>query len=308
MGRYVIRRLLWAALGLFIVAFITFVLMHTVPGGPWDVMGAGKTLSPTVIENIKAKYGWDRPYLIQFGDYVWNAVRGDLGVAWSHQGKGVTEVILSGLPYTASLGITAFFLSILVGLPLGMAAALKQNSIVDYISVVFATIFASVPAFVLGIFLVVVFSLKLHWLPTGGLTSFRHLILPAFTLAALPAAYFARITRASVLDVVRQDYVRTARAKGLSERVVLVRHILRNAMIPVTTIAGPEFAGLITGSFIIENLFSIPGIGRLFVQGIGARDYGLIMGTVLFYAFIIAMANLLVDILYGAIDPRIRYD
>ena len=305
MLRYVIRRLLWSALGLFIVAFITFSLMHLVPGGPWDRQ---KALDPQVIENLNKKYGLDRPFIVQFGSYIWNTLHGDLGVSYQYQDRGVTQILAQGIPITATLGISAFLLALLVGLPLGMAAALKQNSPVDYISVVFATIFASVPGFVLGIFLIIIFAVKLHWVPTGGWGSTRQLILPAISLAALPAAYIARISRASVLDVVRQDYVRTARAKGLSERVVLVRHILRNALIPVVTIAGPEFAGLITGSFIIENLFSIPGIGRLFVQGVFSRDYGLIMGTVLLYAFAVAIINLAVDILYGAIDPRIRYD
>ncbi|HEX7474630.1 MAG TPA: ABC transporter permease, partial [Dehalococcoidales bacterium] len=180
--------------------------------------------------------------------------------------------------------------------------------IVDYGSVLFSTIFASVPAFVLGILLIIVFSVSLHWLPTGGWGSAKYVIMPAFALAALPAAYIARITRASILEVARQDYVRTARAKGMIERVVLIRHILRNALIPVLTVSGPELAFLISGSFIIENLFSIPGIGRLFVQGVFSRDYGLIMGSVLFYAFAVALVNLIVDISYAAVDPRIRYD
>jgi oligopeptide transport system permease protein len=215
---------------------------------------------------------------------------------------------MGGLPISATLGIVAFLLSIIIGIPLGIAAALKQNSFIDYFAVIFATIFASIPNFVLGILLMIIFSLALHWFPTSGWGSIRQIIMPAFALAALPAAYMARISRASMLDVTRQDYIRTARAKGLAERVVLVRHILRNAMIPVVTIAGPELAALVTGSFIIESLFSVPGIGRLFVQGVFQRDYGLIMGTVLFYAFAIALINLVVDILYGMIDPRIRYD
>jgi oligopeptide transport system permease protein len=305
MLRYIIRRLLWTALGLLVVAFITFSLMHLVPGGPWDRQ---KALAPQVVENLNKKYGLDRPFIVQFGSYVWNTLHGDLGVSYVYQDRGVTEILMQGFPITATLGITAFIMALLIGLPLGMAAALRQNSLVDYISVVFATVFASVPGFVLGIFLIIIFAVKLHWVPTGGWGSIRQIILPAFALAALPAAYIARIGRASVLDVIRQDYVRTARAKGLTERVVLVRHILRNALIPVVTIAGPEFAGLITGSFIIENLFSIPGIGRLFVQGVFQRDYGLIMGTVLLYAFAVAIVNLAVDVLYGAIDPRIRYD
>ena len=213
-----------------------------------------------------------------------------------------------GLPKTATLGGVAFLLAILIGVPLGMAAALKQNSIIDYIAVFFSTLFASIPGFVLGIFLVLIFSVSLHLLPTGGWGTIDHVIMPAIALAALPAAYIARVTRASMLDVLRQDYIRTARAKGLAEHVVLIRHTLRNALIPVMTVIGPELAFLITGSVVIESVFSIPGTGRLFVQGIAQRDYGLIMGTTLFYAFIIAVANYVVDVLYGVVDPRIRYD
>ncbi len=305
MTKYIARRILWLLLVLLVVSFITFVLMHLIPGGPWD---RDKPLAPQVVANLNAKYGLDKPFIVQYGNYVWGLLHGDLGVSYSFQDRSVTEIILQGLPKTATLGLTAFALALLLGIPLGMAAALKQNSAVDYASVLFSTIFASIPGFVLGILLIIVFSVALHWLPTGGWGSVGQLIMPAFALAALPAAFIARITRASTLEVMRQDYVRTARAKGLLERIVLSRHILRNSLIPVVTIAGPEFAALVTGSFIIENLFSIPGIGRLFVQGVFARDYGLIMGSILFYAFVVAVINLVVDVLYGAIDPRIRYD
>jgi len=196
----------------------------------------------------------------------------------------------------------------IVGISLGMAAALRQNTWIDYVCVMFSTIFASVPGFVLGILLMIVFSVILHWFPTGGWGSPAQVVMPAIALAALPAAFIARITRASTLETMRQDYVRTARSKGLLERVVLIRHILRNSLIPVVTVAGPQFAALVTGSVIVETIFSIPGIGRLFVQAVFARDYGLIMGTVLFYSFVISVANLVVDILYGVIDPRIRYE
>lgn len=234
--------------------------------------------------------------------------RGDLGVSYSYQDRGVTQILLEGLPKTATLGITAFILAIIIGIPLGMAAALRQNSTIDYVSVFFSTVFSSIPEFVLGIFLVILFSVILHWLPTGGWGSAGQVVMPAFALATLPAAFIARVTRASILEVSNQDYIRTARAKGMVERIVLTRHILRNALIPVLTVTGPEFAFLISGSFIIENLFSIPGVGRLFVQGIFARDYSLIMGTVIFYTFIIVLINLIVDILYAVVDPRIRYE
>jgi len=290
---------------LFVVAFVTFCLMHLVPGGPWD---RDKQLPQTVIDNLNRKYGLNQPFFVQFKNYIFNAVRGDLGVSYIYQDRSVTSIIMGGFPVSATLGLVAFLIAILVGVPLGIAAAIKQNSFVDYFAVIFATIFASMPNFVLGILLMIIFSVTLHWFPTSGWGSIRQIIMPAFALAALPAAYMARISRASMLDVTRQDYIRTARAKGLTERVVLVRHILRNAMIPVITIAGPELAGLVTGSFIVESLFSVPGIGRLFVQSVSQRDYGLIMGTVLFYAFAIAIINLVVDILYGMIDPRIRYD
>jgi oligopeptide transport system permease protein len=305
MAKFIARRLLWMLVVLFAVATITFVLMHLVPGGPWD---RAKALAPQVIENLNEKYGLDKPLIVQFGTYLWNAVHGDLGVSYIYQDRGVTEIILGGLPVSAVLGLSAFTLAIIMGISLGVFAALKQNSWIDYFSVGYATIFASVPGFVLGIFLMYILSIHFHWLPTGGWGGVTHIIMPAIALAALPGAYMARITRASMLDVIRQDYVRTARAKGLPERSVLVRHIGRNAMIPVVTVAGPELAGLITGSFIIETLFSVPGIGRLFVAGVFQRDYGLIMGSILFYAFAVALVNLAADVIYAVIDPRIRYD
>jgi oligopeptide transport system permease protein len=305
MTKYIIQRIFWLIIVLFVVSFITFSLMHLVPGGPWD---KEKTLAPQVVDALNKKYGLDKPFFVQFGNYLVNLLHGDLGVSYSRQDRSVTSILMTGLPKTATLGVTAFLLAILIGIPFGMAAALKQNSIIDYLSVLFSTIFASIPGFVLGILLIIIFSVTLHWLPTGGWGSIRQIIMPAFALATLPAAFIARITRASTLEVLRQDYIRTAQAMGIKQRVILIRHILRNALIPVITVAGPELAFLISGSFIIENLFSIPGIGRLFVNGIFARDYGLIMGSILFYAFAIAAINLIVDLLYAVIDPRIRFD
>jgi len=305
MTKFIIRRTFWLLVVLLVVSFITFSLMHLVPGGPWD---REKTLAPQVVEALNKKYGLDQPFLVQFGNFLWGILHGDLGISYSRQDRNVTDILLQGLPKTATLGVTAFLLALLIGIPFGMTAALKQNSLIDYLSVIFSTIFASIPGFVLGILLIITFSVTLHWLPTGGWGSLRQIIMPSFALAALPSAYIARITRASTLEVMRQDYVRTAYAKGLTERVILLRHILRNALIPVVTTAGPELAFLISGSFIIENLFSIPGIGRLFVNGVFARDYGLIMGSILFYAFAVATINLVVDVMYAVIDPRIRYD
>ncbi len=305
MGRFIVRRVLWLILVLFVVLLITFILMHLVPGGPWD---REKTLAPKVIEALNKRYGLDLPLWRQFVNYVWGVLHGDLGLSYSYSDRTVVSILVHGIPKTATLGILAFVVAQAIGIPFGVAAALKQNSPVDYASVLFSTIFASIPGFVLGILLMVLFSVVLHWLPTSGWGTVEQLIMPVFCLAALPAAQSARITRASTLEVMRQDYVRTARSKGIRENTVRVRHIFRNSLIPVVTVAGPELANLITGSFIIENLFAIPGVGRLFVQGIFARDYTLIMGGVLFYAIVIALLNLVVDILYAAIDPRIRYE
>ncbi len=305
MYRFILRRFLWLLLVLFVVLLITFILMHLVPGGPWD---REKSLAPKVVEALNRKYGLDKPLWMQFTTYIGGIFHGDLGISYSYSDRNVADILVRGFPKTATLGVLAFLLSQLIGIPLGVAAALRQNSATDYASVLFSTIFASIPAFVLGILMMILFSVVLHWLPTTGWGKPQQLIMPVICLAALPAAQIARITRASTLEVMRLDYVRTARSKGLKESVVRVRHIFRNSLIPVVTIAGPELANLITGSFIIENLFAVPGVGRIFLNGINSRDYPLIMGGVLFYAFIIAIMNLVVDILYAAIDPRIRYD
>lgn len=303
MATYLLRRMLWMIPVLLGVSLLTFLLMHVVPGGPWD---REKTLPPAVIQNLNQKYGLDDPLWKQYERFLVNALRGDLGVAYTYQDRSVSSIILEGLPKTAMLGGLAFAGAILFGLALGMLAAIRQNSWPDYVSVGFATIFAAVPGFVLAFLLILVFAVKLHWVPTTGWGTPKQMILPVVALAAVPAAYIARVTRASMLDVVRQDYVRTARAKGLADRAVYLRHVLKNAMIPVLTIAGPEAAFLITGSFIVEQVFAIPGVGRLFVQGVFQRDYGLIMGAVLFYAAVIAVINLAVDLLYAMADPRIR--
>ena len=286
------------------ISLITFLLMHSVPGGPWD---RDKQLAPSVIENLNQRYGLDKPLWEQYTSFLGNAVRGDLGVSFIYQDRSVTDVIREGLPVTATLAALAIAVAVAAGIPLGILAALRQNSWVDYVCLFFATIGASVPNFVLGILLIIVLSVGLHLLPTGGWGEWQKALMPALALGVYPAAVIARITRASMIEAIRQDYVRTARAKGLGEMVILNRHILKNALIPVVTVLGPVAAGLIAGSFIIESIFAIPGIGKFYIQGIFGRDYGLMMGATLFYAVVIAFANLAVDILYGFIDPRIRY-
>ncbi len=304
MASYFIRRILWIIPLLLVVSLITFGLMHLVPGGPWD---REKALAPAVVDNLNRKYNLDRPLWEQYGLFVWNASHGDLGISYSSQDKNVAEIIMRGFPITATLGLVALAFALIVGLGLGLVSALRQNSWLDYLSLFFATVGASTPNFVVAMVMIIVFSVGLHLLKTGGWGSPDQVIMPAIALGLTPAAFLARITRASVLETLSQDYIRTARAKGLSERLVLTRHIVKNALIPIVTVLGPMAAYLVTGSFIIENVFSIPGIGRIFVQGIGGRDYALIMGAVLFYALIVALANLAVDLIYGVLDPRIRY-
>ncbi|MBI4496539.1 MAG: ABC transporter permease [Chloroflexi bacterium] len=304
MARFIVRRLLWLIPVLGFVSFITFSLMHLVPGGPWD---RDKKLAPAVVEALNRRYGLDKPFHEQYLNFVANALQGDLGVSYTYQDRGVTEIIMQGFPTTATLGALALLISVLLGISLGTIAALRPNSWVDYLSIAFATLGAAAPSFVIGIVLVIVFSVWLHLLPTSGWGTPAKAVLPALALGAYPAAFLARLTRSSMLEVLSQDYIRTARAKGLAYQTMLIRHAVKNALIPVLTVAGPIAAFFATGSFVIENLFSIPGIGRLFVQGVFQRDYGLIMGTTLFYAFIVAIANLVVDVLYAFVDPRIRY-
>ncbi|MCH8025554.1 MAG: ABC transporter permease [Chloroflexi bacterium] len=304
MAAYLIQRILWIVPVLVAVAVITFILMHQVPGGPWD---RSKRLPPQALENVNQSYGLDRPLWEQFGRYALGLAQGDLGVSFRSNNRPVSDVLGDGIRVSATLGLLSLALSATAGVALGVFAALRRNSALDFASVAFATAGASVPSFILGMLLLILFTGYLHWLPSGGWGSPQQAVMPVLALSAWPTAYIARVTRASVLDVLHQDYVRTARAKGLQERVVVLRHMLRNALIPVLTVIGPVAAMLVTGSFIIEQLFAIPGIGRAFVTSIGARDYGVIMGTTLFYTFIIVIANLLVDLLYGVIDPRIRY-
>jgi oligopeptide transport system permease protein len=304
MAGYVIRRLIWLLPVLFFVAAITFVLMHQVPGGPWD---QDRPLPPQVQAARNRQYHLDKPVIQQFGYFLRDMMHGDLGVSFAEQGHSVGAILKRGLKNTASLGVLSFATATIIGVTLGTLAAFNQNGPLDYISVFFGTIGASFPSFIIAVLLMSVFAVKLHWFNIVGWGSWKNSVLPVISLAFLPASYISRVTRASVLEVIRQDYVRTARAKGLASFTVDRRHVIRNALIPILTIMGPIFAALVSGSFIIEFVFSIPGIGREFVQSVLSRDYGVIMGTTLFYALVIVLANLVVDVLYAAVDPRIRY-
>jgi oligopeptide transport system permease protein len=306
--RYVIRRLLQLIPTLLGVAAITFIVMKATPGGPFDSAGLGKRASPQVVATLNAKYGLNKPLPVQFVRYIGHALKGDFGVSVQlQQDTPVGTIIKQGLGKTVILGLLALVVILAVAIPLGVIAALRQNRMADYVSLLIATGGASIPNFVLAILLVILFSVKLHMIPTQGWGTPKQAILPVITLAFTPMAFLTRITRSSMLDALNQEYVQTARAKGLHEQTVVIRHMLRNALIPVATVAGPLTAGLLTGSFIIENVFSIPGIGRLYLESIQQRDYPVIMATTLIYAVILMLANLLVDLLYGVIDPRVRY-
>jgi oligopeptide transport system permease protein len=309
---FVVRRVLWMIPVVFFVIVITFVLMHSAQGSPWDKAG-GRQLSDVVIRNLNEKYGLNKPVFEQFLLYLWNVLHFDFGLSYQYQGKTVVELIGGGWPYTATIGVLAFLLIVPVGVGLGILAALRQNTRVDYATMGFATFAASFPNFVIGALMVVFFSVLMYkwtggdfFLPAGGWGVDDHLIMPAVTLALLPIAYTARLTRASTLETIRQDYIRTAWAKGLPERLVVIRHVLKNSLIPVVTTLGPTFAFLVTGSVIVETVFTIPGIGRAFVVAVTSRDYPMILGTTVLFSVVIAFANLVVDVLYVFIDPRVR--
>ena len=301
---FTIRRILWLLPVLFLVALTTFTLMHLVPGGPWS---GEKKLPDQAQANLERKYGLDKPVYEQFGRYLLDLAQGDLGSSYRQSNRPVRDILVEQAPRTAVLGLMALTVAIVLGVSLGVLSAMRQNTVIDYASVMFATFGASVPSFVLGMLLLTLFSRYLHWLPTSGWGTWKQAIMPVTALSVLPTAYIARVTRASMLEVLGQDYIRTARSKGLREQVIVLRHVIRNGLIPVLTVIGPVAAALVTGSFIIEYLFSIPGIGRYFVTSISARDYGMIMGTTLFYTTVVVTANLIVDLLYAVVDPRIKY-
>lgn len=306
MLRYTIRRLLLLIPTMFFVSVIVFFLAHAAPGSPFDAKSVGdKGLPLATILRLERLYGVDKPVHEQFVLYLSNVARFDFGTSF-RSGRAVSDIIGDGFPVSAQLGLQALLVALALSLPLGVISALKQNSMVDYGSLFFATVGTTIPSFVIGIFAIYLFGVTFHLLPFVGWATPRHWILPTIILALGPMAFLTRITRASMLEAIRQDYVRTARAKGLREQVVVVGHVMKNAMIPVVTIIGPATAALITGSIIIEGLFSIPGIGRLFLQSILGRDYPLIMAVYLLYAFLICLANLSVDLVYGMLDPRIK--
>ncbi len=301
---YLARRILWIIPVLFIVSIITFTLMHMVPGGPWD---SEKSLPDATVAILNQKYGLDKPIYEQYITWAGGLLQGDLGPSYKYRDRSVNEILADGVLVTIQLGLMAFALSVLVGIPLGVIGALRHNKLPDYATTGISMIGIATPSFVAAILLILVFSVGLGWFPTNGWRGPEYWVLPTIALAMFPIAAIARYTRASMLEVTRRDYVRTAHSKGVGDRAVVLRHMIRNALIPVVTILGPVLAFLVTGSFIIESIFSVPGIGRYYITAISQRDYGVIMATTILYAFVIAFLNVVVDILYAYIDPRIRY-
>jgi len=303
MIRFILKRLLWMIPTLWVVATITFFLMRAAPGGPFQ---AEREIPADIKANLEQKYGLDKPLGEQYLRFLGNVVRLDFGPSYKNPGRTVREIIATGFPVSLELGAWALLFALTLGIPIGVIAALNQNKPIDHLSMSAALLGVSVPDFVLGPLLIFIFSLSLYWLPPALWDGPANKILPIITLGFVYVAYIARLTRSGMLEIIRQDYIRTARAKGLTESLIVWRHALRGGLLPVVSFLGPAAARIITGAVVIEKIFAIPGLGRSFVDGAFNRDYTLVMGVVLFYASFLILFNLIVDVAYGLLDPRVR--
>ncbi|HYW86962.1 MAG TPA: ABC transporter permease [Chloroflexota bacterium] len=306
MGRYIARRLALSMPVFIGISVIVFGLMAATPGDPISIT-MGEKADPVVVARVRHELGLDRPLLEQYLRYVWNAAHGDFGTSFYYRDRSVASIVVDGLPVSAMLGLMATGIAVLLAVPLGILAALRQNSLVDYLGMSFAVAGVSVPIFVVAPLLIWIFALQLNLLPVAGWGSVQQAIIPAVALGVRPAALLARQIRQSVIEVLGQDYVRTARAKGLRELETITVHVLRNALIPVVTVLGLVVAGLITGTFIIETISAVPGIGNIAVTSVFRRDFPVLMAISLIYSVAYVILNLVVDVLYAVIDPRIRY-
>jgi len=308
MTKYIIRRALGLIPTLFIIITISFFLIRVAPGGPFD---REKKIPQQILRNIEKKYHMDEPLIKQYGRYLFSVIQGDLGPSFKYQDHDVNFYIFQSLPNSLILGITALSLALLLGISVGITSAIKQNSWIDYTVMSFAVIGITIPLFVVGPVLMYFLALQWKLLPTSGWITGRYgivtIIMPAITLSFPYFAEIARLTRASVLEVLRSDYIRTAYAKGLSRNAIIFKHVLKGSMLPVVSFLGPAFAGIVTGSVVVEQIFRVPGLGRFFVQSAFNRDYTLIMGTVIVYSIILIIMNFIVDIVYSFLDPRITY-
>jgi oligopeptide transport system permease protein len=304
MLRFVVRRLLVTVPMVLVVVSITWGLIRLAPGNFYT---GEKPIPPAIVKNLRDKYGLDKPWYVQYGKMLSNTLHGDFGSSLKYQGQSVNAILKTALPVSATVGLLSYVLALVVGIVSGTLAALRQNSRLDYTSMAFAMLGISVPNFVLGPVLVLVFSLTWYWLPPALWGGGSHLILPVLTLSGVYMAYIARLTRSGMLEVLRSNYIRTARAKGLPEHLVLTRHALRGGLLPVVSYSGPALAFLITGTVVVEKIFALPGLGNYFINANLNRDEPLIIGIVAFISIVILLFNLLVDIAYGFIDPRVRY-
>jgi len=306
--QYAVRRVAWLIPTLLAMALVTFIIMHATPGSPLDPAAPNANpLSPELQRNLAEKYGLDKPLYVQFWTFLKNVVRLDFGFSYMFKTRTVSEIIAGTFPISLQLGIMAFVFAAIGGVTLGTLAAVHQNSWIDYLCVILATMGVSLPNFVTGILLILLFALTLGLFPVSGWDSPRNWVLPTLTLGLPELGIVARYTRASVLEVVRADFARTARAKGVAERKVVTRHVLKNALIPIVTYLGPLLAAIGTGSFFVEFIYSIPGMGKFFVQSMSGRDYNMIMAVILLYGGFLGLMNLVVDLAYGLLDPRIKY-
>lgn len=303
MVKYILKRIGLAIVTIFVVATLTFFLMNMVPGGPFL---SEKAISPAAQAALEAKYGMDKPLHVQYVTYMTDALQGNFGESLKQRGRSVTSIILSRFPVSARIGGLAVLVALLVGIPLGCIAATKRGTFLDSFISVFSTFGIAVPSFVICTLLLHFVGTKLNLLPTFGIESWKHYIMPVSALAFYPTAYIMRLMRSSMLDVLGQDYIRTARAKGVKPFLCLFKHALRNALLPVITYVGPMIAYTLTGSFVVEKVFTIPGLGREFISSITNRDYTIIMGTTIFLASLLIIINVLVDIVYKLVDPRIK--
>jgi len=303
MIRFIFRRILETIPVLWAVATITFFMLRLAPGGPFD---DERQVSPEVLRTLQAHYGLDKPLMAQYGDYLLNLLKGDLGPSFKYPGRTVNEIIRDSFPNSMELGFYSMSIALALGLTLGIVASLKPNSILDYLPSSMAMVGICLPTFVLGPLLVLVFALKLQWFPYPGWDTPATKVLPSFTLGAYYAAYIARLTRGGMREILTQDFIRTARAKGASAQVIVLRHALRGGLLPVVSFMGPAFAGLVAGSFVIETIFNVPGLGKHFVTSAFNRDYTMVLGLVLFFATLIVVFNTLVDILQVWLNPKLK--
>ena len=302
---YIVKRILLAIVTVWVVITVTFFVMHAVPGGPFI---GEKAVSESVMKAMEAKYGLDKPLGVQYLTYLSDVVtKFDFGPSLKQKGRSVNDIIFDGMKTSAKLGLIAAVIALFSGVILGSVAALRRNKIIDRIIMIITTAFVSMPSFIMGSLLLIAFAINLKWFPANG-ASKNGLVLPVLTLSLYPMAYITRLTRSSMLEVLGQDYIRTAKAKGVSGMKIIFGHALKNSLIPVITYFGPMLAGIVTGSLVVEQIFAVPGIGRAFVNSITGRDYPLIMGTTIVLATLIVIMNLVGDIMYKVVDPRITLE